>query len=742
MTGHKIMQTHISWDWMSVTKKGQRQSRVASLSENKEVVDSDKRTSSHVEKQFFSASNNFKRSRSNKSKSHRVTIETTINEPPSVPTDSGYSFTLETSLQSTFHYKKVMNLMSKNVPGSKACTSASSSSNSIPKELRSQLHQTNYMDIDVLRDMEACGNQQHQELEDAEVEHEDLEDGESDQDLANFNDEDDVVGVQQQNNAATTGNSSSCNLLMNIKHASLHHKDIAYSPRQRFWLELAGILQDTNAPKYLYKDIQKWAVQLIDDPQFSSGCSPPLGYTDLVKQMANHHGMKDIRPKNDILHLPGSLHSVSVVKFDFMQQIFSLLSDEKLMNPKNLVWGDGKPNKRFQKTTFLGDVHTSDWYIRTQQKLCTSPLDVLIPIFLFIDKSFAKGHSWEPSSMTLGIFERMIRQTPEAWRHLGFIPGLLDKLVSLDDDAAKADQARIKTVDYHFVLRYILSDIINLDQYKDGVKWDFGDGVVYNLKFALMNVIGDIEGFDKLNGRKRSHRGSSMTFSCDIKREHCMNPYATCKFHKFDDLNALQKQSFDYSQHDNPPFTVAETKQAREELNNRFFYHGIRNAFLGVNFGANENGLNSACCVCLMHTFKEKFPDLLVDLFLMTLGKTDDTVGKLQMETTMPRLIAKIRKQSDRNFPKISKFAFRLTKGQIKYDANQKYARVFALYIFSLTTSCRNLITGDGSYKISNDRMNRLIKLLENSLTIFEYMYQEKFPRRLLEQKDFQRILS
>ena len=705
-----------------------------------------RKPTSRIQTQFFSAMNNSsssKRSKLNKAKSRRIQIQTTIAEPPTVPPDAGYSYSIENCLQSTYNYKNFVGCVTTNINHP---SYASLSPSNIPKELRSQLHQPNCsMDSGELKAMEACGSNEenHQRQHSSGIENETVDNDveEDEQEFFRIHDSDSSQGsdneaeVARRQPAATSN--SSCDLLLAIKHQAPHVEDIAYSPRQRFWLELAGILQDTNTPKYLYKDISKWAVQLIENPEYTTGCTPSLGYTDLVTQMAKHHGMKGIRPTNEILRLPGSLHSVSVVKFDFMQQIFSLLSDTKLMSPENLIWGDYLPNKRLEKTGFLGDIHTSNWYLRTQEQLCTGPLDVLIPIYLFIDKSFAKGHSWEPTSMTLGIFWRMIRQTPEAWRHLGFIPGLLDKLVGLDEDAAKADQARIKTVDYHFVLRYILSDIIDLERYKDGVKWDFGDGTTYNLKFAIVNVIGDIEGFDKLNGRKRSHRGSAMTFSCDIKRENCMDPYAPCTFHRFDDLNTLQNKSFDYSNTENPAFSAEETKEAREKLNQHFFYHGIRNAFSGINFGANDNGLNSACCVCLMHTFKEKFPDLLVDLFLMTLGKTEDTIGKLQIETSMPRLIAKIRKQSDRNYPKISKFAFRLTKGQIKYDANQKYARVFALYIYSLTTSCRNLITGEGRYKIPMDRMIKLSKLLEESLTIYEYMYQEKFPRELVENKAF-----
>ena len=704
---------------------------------------STKLTSPLIDKQFFFRKPEPKktnRSRHSKPKSQRVTIETTTTNPPLVPADGAYTFTIDSATRSTHSYKKIINRMS-NLPGKESSFSTHLTLPSIPKELSTQMFlpfSKNLPPNDHLNRTTMHANDKHNDTLE-------IADSDSDGDRIEFqHDSDSGTGDRistenepnRQRHVATQPgiaprNSNICEGLMELKKKSPAEEDIVYSPREKFWLELAGILQDTNAPKYLFKDLSKWAMKLIDDPFFQN-MGGRMGYTELVNRMASIHGIEGMRPTNRILRLPGSLHSVSVVKFNFLEQIFSLLTDTKLMRPENLIWGKDKPNKRFKKTDHLGDVHTTNWFIETQDKLCTSPMDVLVPLIEFIDRSYSNGNCWEPASTTLGIFVLEIRQTPEAWRHLGFIPGLLDRLIGLDKDAKKKDKAQIKTVDYHFVLRYILSDLIEIDKYKDGVKWVY-QGEEYNLKFAVMNVIGDIEGFDKLNARKRNHNGPRMTFACDIKRENCMNPYAPCTFHCFHHINSLMIKSFDYSGEVNPLFSIQETKDAREELNEIYFYHGIRNAFTGVNFGANENGLNSACCVCMMHTFKEKFPDLLVDLFLLSLGRTEDTIGKLDIETSMPRLITKIRKQSARNYPRISKFAFRLTKGQIKYDANQKYARVFALYIFSLSSSCRNLMIGEGDFKVSPERMNKLTKLLEYSLSIYEYMYQERFPRHLLE---------
>ena len=509
--------------------------------------------------------------------------------------------------------------------------------------------------------------------------------------------------------------------LLQMRDKAPANVDIVYSPREMFWLELAGILQDTNAPKYLYKSIQQWAMKLVND-EHCIGMST-LGYKELIQRMAVRHGLANSRPYVQQLSLP-SEHILSVVRFNFMAQVHSLLSDDTLMRPENLVFGDD-PHKKFKKEKFLGDIETSNFYILSQEMKCTKDGDVLVVIIFFIDKTHDKGNCFEPVSFTLGIFKRHVRQSPEAWRHVGFIPGLIDKLIPLFNHRRK-DVANHKSIDYHYVLREILGDIINVTSLKDGLKWNIG-GKDCNLKFVVFNILGDIEGFDKLCIRKKSHQGRRMTHSCDLKREHCMDPTATCTFHNFDTINRMMEKTYDTTNR----FTDEERTEAEKFLEDMYFYPGVRNAFLGADFGANKNGLNSACGVCLMHTFKEKFPDIVVDLFLGLLGKSEDTVGKLQLEISMPRLISKITKQSSRNYPKISKFAFRLQKGKIKYDANQKYARVFALYLYSLTSSCHGLFVTVHKKPLAD--LNLCSSLLHDSLTIYEFLYQDKFPRKFLE---------
>ena len=128
---------------------------------------------------------------------------------------------------------------------------------------------------------------------------------------------------------------------------------------------------------------------------------------------------------------------MKVMCYDFLFQEFSILNDPALMHADNVVFGDN-PFKRFSRKDYHGDTHTSEWYIMTQLLEC-------------IDKTHAKGNGSKPISFTLGIYRRHIQITPKAWRHIGFIPGKMGKLIPLVEYANK-DAPLFCAGDYHQVV--------------------------------------------------------------------------------------------------------------------------------------------------------------------------------------------------------------------------------------------------------------------------------------------------
>ena len=61
----------------------------------------------------------------------------------------------------------------------------------------------------------------------------------------------------------------------------------------------------------------------------------PFGYPELIRQMARKYGLECTHPRHEYLDLDSG-NVVKVTTFDFLAQVYSLLSDSTLMREDNL----------------------------------------------------------------------------------------------------------------------------------------------------------------------------------------------------------------------------------------------------------------------------------------------------------------------------------------------------------------------------------------------------------------------
>ena len=221
---------------------------------------------------------------------------------------------------------------------------------------------------------------------------------------------------------------------------------------------------------------------------------------------------------------------------------------------------------------------------------------------------------------------------PLAWRHLGFIPGLLGKLIPSIEDCSK-DVGFLHLCDWHHVSKLLLSDLLCL-QDKECLEWNYR-GKLVRLHIPIMFVIGDIEGHDKLCSSKHGHsvRMGGVTHSCDIRRSKCNDPNDTCNMFKKHEIHDLQQT------YRNESLSKMSRQDAADQLQHLGFHPVFLNAYFLLDFGINEHGLHGACAICLLHTFKQKFPDLVVREYMSIFGSSEDTVGKLKINASMSALV-------------------------------------------------------------------------------------------------------
>jgi hypothetical protein len=119
--------------------------------------------------------------------------------------------------------------------------------------------------------------------------------------------------------------------------------------------------------------------------------------------------------------------SIQVTRFDFLYQLFSLITEKSLtgdftrldVNPEDPFSKYQSPNGR------LGAFNSGKWYAKAHAHLCTKPNDWLCPIIYACDETLVGSHLYRalvtPLVFTLSIINESLRNKRTSWRPLGNI---------------------------------------------------------------------------------------------------------------------------------------------------------------------------------------------------------------------------------------------------------------------------------------------------------------------------------
>lgn len=496
---------------------------------------------------------------------------------------------------------------------------------------------------------------------------------------------------------------------------------VLFGPKELASLELHSILDKANVPKYLFDQIAAWGFK---NDLRKSGL---LNRSQMINHMKIKMQMPDIYPKRIFVRVDENNFEV-MTKFDFKNNMYSLLSDPELMRPENLIFGDNPlepPVFEPGDDEPLGDIDSCQWYYDTYKKMVKNPLmQMLCPIIIFEDETYqdTKGAlKFHLITFTLGIFNRETRARPEAWRHLGFIPKAKNRQ---PEGTQVKDTSRRKCMDHHIFISEILAGFKEA-QAEQPLPWQFGETKV-EMFIPLMYSIGDIAGQDKLCGRYSAHtKMQSAMRDCDVEWVDADDKNHHCSFlnmHIIQDLSTTGGK-------DETGTSNEETnriKDARSTLKKMSFHYGVDNAFSDIDFGANDNGINAATPPCISHSFKMRFSGDASSGYLDLFGSSDVTQTKIIIESTIPRFIHQTYRQSSRDYPKIYNFRNKIVKGKV-LTHGELLAQTFALYLFSLTSFAKS--TAIALSKATEH--NEFSLLLERTLTIYSFLYQSSFPKVL-----------
>ena len=156
----------------------------------------------------------------------------------------------------------------------------------------------------------------------------------------------------------------------------------------------------------------------------------------------------------------GSLATVPV--FNIKAMILSILHDSTLMRPENFAEGldvfTGNVDNNCEANNCYGEIHTGERWIPAKEQFCgTEGKYMPFGIIIFGDKSHTDLHgtlSVTPITFTASFFNKRVRNNPDCWRPIAYIPNLAY-------GKSKAKSAE-KAQDEHNCLAYGLKSLIDL----------------------------------------------------------------------------------------------------------------------------------------------------------------------------------------------------------------------------------------------------------------------------------------
>jgi hypothetical protein len=359
---------------------------------------------------------------------------------------------------------------------------------------------------------------------------------------------------------------------------------LSFTDAQRVETKLLKMLNDIQAPKYMYSSILKWARE-----------AHTLGYNfiprhttkdSLVNSLQSQLHLDHFRPERVRIKLPGDGLEVEVTRFDFVSGLHSLLNHPDLTG--NLDNLDVNPDDPFGKYVSadgrLGPVNSGMWY-KTAYRTCVKDpaTDFLVPICFACDEAQVSGSGnsacW-PLMFSTTLFNQKLRNQPIAWRPLGYIYDLTIE----ESNSMKAGQSiHLKYQRLHAIFEAILETLLEAQQphVLDNIVLTLG-GITkrVNLKVPIAFIIGDMQGGDKICACSPcySNKMQRLCRKCNIRGCDADDPFVTCKRMVMSRIQAL----------------VENNEYDKLDAINQYHVH---NAWFPLDYGGDRFGIFSAAAV-------------------------------------------------------------------------------------------------------------------------------------------------
>lgn len=483
---------------------------------------------------------------------------------------------------------------------------------------------------------------------------------------------------------------------------------VMHTVEQRVHTELLQLLEKTEAPDYLYKDILNWASHAN---ALHYDFSPTHRTRKaMVNELQQHFSMHSLRPSVSQIMLDSIHESVPIVTFDFKAMLESLLSDTNLMQCDNLVINkivdaDGNLDVPALFAPYespdgiLDEVLSGSWYKDTVANVEDAKTFVC-PLIFYIDKTFIdpikSRFNLEPFNFTLAIFDRKCRSQFAFWKTLGYIPEPPPCNVK---NPAQGTKAR----NYHTMLEFVLKDLINIHNNPailDNFHLRIGNYVKkVNLRIPIAFIIADTQGADKLCGRYLVYKENVQRLhrSCMCSPSDATDTEKECHWVEMDEMMDVIERN-----------NKAElTRYSQQYIPNHAFRH--------IDFGCNPHGIYGATPNDILHGVKLGIMKYVLEIFI---DEELNNSARYYLDEALKELLPHLKQGGNSQFPRM--YFPNGICSLTNTTAEELVGMMFITYILCITNKGRNAVAN--SNKMSIARINTYVTLFEKLLIFLSWI--------------------
>ena len=419
----------------------------------------------------------------------------------------------------------------------------------------------------------------------------------------------------------------------------------------------------------------------------------------------------DMRPEYAAVRLHNNTFA-TVPVFDMKTMILSILHDPCLMKPENFAEGlnvfTGDVDRSLACNKLYGEIHTGDSWARAKERFCGREGKYMpFGMVIFGDKSHTDLHgslSVTPITFTATFFNRTVRNNPDCWRPMAYLPNLAH-------GKASSGTSRHKVQNEHNCLALAFMSLIKLSE-SGGIRTNvMGKEVI--VKPFIHLFIGDTEGHNKWLGHYTGSKpGMGRPYrDCHCSFEQLNSDYPRCVYTTASEFRRAMR-------------LVLRDKQKGLQLLKSMSRHYVNNAMYQSKLPLSDavHGANKMCPPETLHVM-----DAGITVYMQESMQNRTSAGQSRdaLNDQHCTVYHSIRRNSERDLPRGATRSGLIDS--TRCQSSERKGNLFLMLCIAHTVNGRQILQHELNY--NQQQWGRWVEVLKLYLALGEWI-QDTRPKK------------